>query len=268
MKTKFAIFITSTLLLTSCYKEKNSDVNILDIVTTSKEGKGSMTEKKFDNLSFTEISVATGITADVIKSGENRVVIHAPSDIIDKIEVKNEGNEITIRVEKNSKISGKRVKATIYTKDLTEVSASSAARINIKDRYTRDRISIDVSSSGSVFGDFEVNDLDVDASSAGRYSGKVWAVKSTIDASSAAHIELEGKINSAEFDVSSAASIDAGQLTATNAILDASSGGNIKVNVDKRADAHASSGGNINITKQENTSINKTQSSGGSVNVK
>ena len=110
--------------------------------------------------------------------------------------------------------------------------------------------------------------MDVDASSAGRYSGKVWAVKSTIDASSAAHIELEGKINSAEFDVSSAASIDAGQLTATNAILDASSGGNIKVNVDKRADAHASSGGNINITKQENTSINKTQSSGGSVNVK
>ncbi|MBP7173915.1 MAG: DUF2807 domain-containing protein [Cloacibacterium sp.] len=268
MKTRFFILTASTLLLTSCYKEKNTDINILDVVTSSKEGKGAMTEKTFNNLNFTEISVATGITADVIKSDENKVIIYAPSDIINKIEVENTGDEVKIRVQKNSNISGKRVKATVYTKDLTEVSASSAARINIKDQYTRDHISIDVSSSGSIFGDFEVNDLSIDASSAGRYSGKVWAVKSTVDASSASHIELEGKINSAEFDVSSAASINAGQLTANQATLDASSGGSIKINIDKKASANASSGGNISITKQGNPSISQSQSSGGSVSIK
>ena len=258
-----SVFFASFLFL-SCTKS----VEILPgIISGNKEPKGAIINKEFSG-DFDEIKVATGITAELIKSDVEKVVLSAPSDVIKEVLVENSNGRMYIHVKHGFDYKTDKISAKIYTRDFTALEANSGGRISTKEKFTQEKTDIDVSSSGSISGNYEANDLSIDASSGGNFSGKIWAVNFQSDLSSGSSIDANGKAKNANISSSSGGSFSGNNIVVENATTDASSGSSISLSVSHKLNAVASSGGSVNVKKAGSlTEITKEENSGGSISV-
>ena len=101
-------------ILLAC--DKKSD-NGISFNFAPKEGQGIIKTQEFVK-DFDEIKVAQSISAEVVKSDQEKVVISAPSDIIDDILVENTNGKLYIHFKPNANISARNVAAKIFAKDL------------------------------------------------------------------------------------------------------------------------------------------------------
>ncbi len=264
MKTFTISALTAVMALTSCNITTD---NGFPFSLTSKEGTGVIKNKVY-NLSFDEIHVAQSISAEVVKANEEKVVVTAPSDILDDVLVENINGELYIHFKPNLNISARNVAVKIFAKDFSAIKASSSAKITIKDQFTQDKTDIEISSSGSITGNLEANDVSLKASSSGSYSGKIWAVNFDGKVSSSAYVTLSGKAKNATIAASSSGSFNAKEMIAENADLKASSSGSVSLSVVNDVSASASSSGGIDITRKGSLNVvSKNESSGGSVSI-
>ena len=232
-----------------------------------KEGKGIIKTQEFVK-DFDEIKVAQSISAEVVKSDQEKVVISAPSDIIDDILVENTNGKLYIHFKPNVNISARNVAAKIFAKDFSKIEASSSADIKIKDKFTQDKTDIEVSSSAGISGDLEANDLSIEVSSSGTFSGQIWAVNLSSEVNSSGDIKISGKTKNAALDASSSGTLNAQNVIAENAEIETSSSGSVSVSVSQQLNASASSSGDISVTKKGNINIiSQKESSGGSVTI-
>ena len=232
-----------------------------------KVGNGIIKNKEF-KMSFDEIKVVQSISAEVVKSEEEKVVITAPSDILDDIMVENTNGKLYIHFKSGSNISARNVAAKIFAKDFTAVKASSSASIIFKDKFTQERTDIEVSSSADITGNLEANEMSIDVSSSGSFTGKIWTVNLESEATSSGDINISGKAKNANLSASSSGTLNAQKLIADNADIKASSSGDVSLSVSKQVNASASSSGDINITKKGNLNIlSSKESSGGSISI-
>ncbi|KFF17613.1 head GIN domain-containing protein [Chryseobacterium sp. JM1] len=274
MKSTTLFMLSAFALMASCNENHNKRNNDNDnngngwVDKVIDKDNGPVKEKTF-NGDFDEIEVSQAIDAEVIKSDVEKVVISAPENIINEILVDNDGGKLHIHYKKGIRVmNSHNVKAKIYTKDFSKLTANSAASISIKDKFTQDKVSIDISSAASVSGDLEANDFDISAGSSSSYSGKVWAVDLDIEASSAASLDISGKSKNADISSSSGSSVSAKNLIADNVKADASSGASLQVSAVNSVNAEASSGGSVDISKKgELKNVTKQESSGGSVSI-
>lgn len=258
MKITNLFYLLPLLALSSC--------DFKDYIIT-KEGKGPINEKNVD-VNFSELVVSEGISAEVVKSSSEKVVVSAPSDIIEEILVEQRGSKVRIHIEDNKRISLDRVSVKVYAKDFEKIEASSAAKISIKDKFTQENTEIQSSSAGSISGNLEANDFKIKTSSAGSFTGKVWAVDLDLAASSAGSVNIEGKTKTLKASVSSSGNIGGEKLVAQIADLNASSGASIAATVSSTLSANASSGGAIKVTSKGTLQVlKKEQSSGGSITI-
>lgn len=267
MKTPTFLVISMLVLMISCSaKTENGDGEIS--FSTTKEVKESVQNKEI-KMNIDEIKVSQSIRAEVIKSDEEKVVISAPSDIIDEVLVDNRDGKLSIHFKSNVNISSKNVSAKIYVKDFSRISADSSADIVIKDKFTQEKIFVDADSSGSITGDLEANELDIDVDSSGGFSGKIWAVNLKANADSSGDIKISGKTKNADLQADSSGNIDAKEVVAENAKVEADSSGGISLSVSGTLDASADSSGSIEILKKGNLKVVKQESdSGGRISVK
>ena len=271
MKSQTIFIFSAFLLLSSCGKHdrKNSEHEKNNWVekVVSKDN-GPMRERTVTG-DFDEIEVSQAIDAEVIKSDVEKVVISAPENIIDEVLVDNKGGELHIHYKPGIRVMNTHnVSAKIYTKDFSKLNANSAAKITVKDKFVQDKMTVEISSSGTVSGDLEANRFDISADSSGSFEGKVWAVDLDVEASSAASIDLSGKSKNAGLNASSGSSISAKNVMVQNLKAESSSGASIDISASSSIQAEASSGGSVDVYKKGNvTNITKEESSGGSVNI-
>lgn len=264
MKTFTTYALASLLLLISCNvkSENGFSINLIP-----KEGTGQLTKREY-KMSFDEIKVSQSIVAEVVKSTEEKVVISAPSDIIDDVLVENSGGKMHIHFKPGLNISSRNVSAKIYAKDFSVIKASSSASITIKDQFTQEKTDVEVSSSASIKGNLEANDLSIEVSSSGSFSGKIWAVNLECEATSSGDIIISGKAKNADFSSSSSGTLNAKNTVAENADIKASSSGDVSVSVMNQLNASASSSGDITVFRKGNLNIiSKKESSGGSISI-
>lgn len=263
MKTLSISILTAFLLLSSCnIKSENGFMNIIP-----KEGSGIVKNKEY-NFSFDEIRVAQSINAEIVKADEEKVVVTAPADILDDILVENTNGKLYIHFKPNLNISARNVAVKIFAKDFSVIKASSSATINIRDQFTQERTTIEASSSGTVKGNLEANDLSIDVSSSGTYEGKIWAVNLQSEATSSGDIIISGKTKNANLRASSSGTLNAKNVIAENAEVSASSSGDVSLSVSNQLSATASSSGDISITKKGALNVvSQKESSGGSISI-
>ena len=274
MKTTVITMLAMSFVLTSCVKVKNENgekgKDGWEFFSGNK-GNGVITEKTYDG-DIDQIKVSTSIDAEVIKSDTEKVVISAPSDIMDNIKVALKGGVLAVYVDSGfgNSISTKNVKAKIYVKDFNQLSADSSADIKVLDTFTQDKVDVYISSSASIdVANLEANDLRIYTNSSGDFSGKIWAVNLGAYASSSGDINIFGKAKNATMDSNSSGDLKATDLIVENAILSASSSGDIVTSVSKSLTANANSSGEITVYKKgnlEQTQIHKN--SGGDVYLK
>lgn len=272
MKSTTLFIFSAFALMASCnerHDKRNHDNNDNGWVDKVIDKENGPVKEKVFNGDFDEIEVSQAISAEVIKSETEKVVISAPENIINEILVDNSGGKVHIHYKRGIRVmNSHNVKAKIYTKDFTKLVANSAASITVKDKFTQEKMDVDISSAASVSGDLEANDFDISAGSSSSFTGKIWAVDLDIEASSAASLDISGKSKNADISSSSGSSISGNELVADNVKADASSGGSIQISAVSSLNAEASSGGSVSVSKKgELKNITKQESSGGSVSI-
>lgn len=263
MKTLMTTVAVSAFML-SCTMKSDGPFSLN---LNQKEGKGIIKTSQFE-MNIDEIKVAQSITAEVVKSDTEKVVITAPSDIIDEILVDNVDGKLFIHFKPHLNISAKNVAAKIFVKDFTHLEATSSAKIIVKDKFTQDKTDVEVSSSGSITGNLEANDLSVDVSSSGSFSGEIWAVNLESQATSSGEINIAGKAKNADLQASSSGTVAAKNLITDLAEIQASSSGRVNISVADQMSASASSSGDILVYRKGNLNIlSQKESSGGSIKI-
>ncbi|WP_300669780.1 DUF2807 domain-containing protein [Soonwooa sp.] len=267
-----AILLGLSLSLSACsYSKSNgeSSFTVGGINFGSNEGKGALTDKTY-TFDFDEIKSSNSLSVEVVKSNTEKIVVNAPSDIIDQIEVVQEGSAAVIRIAKGVRnLSTNRVKVKVYAKDFSKISASSSSSIKVVDSFKSDRMDIAVSSSGSIGGSFDASSVSIQAGSSGSYSGQVIAKSVDAQVSSSGTISIKGRSESLNAQASSSGDLEAAEFTTDSAMLQASSSAGIKVGVRNSVTGSASSSADIVVLKRGDLQTkNVKESSSGSVTIK
>lgn len=234
------------------------------------EGKGPIIDKAYTQFKFCKIEQSNGIESEVFKSTENKVIVTAPDDIIDKIIVEStETNQVKIHVKSNSNISTKHVKVKIYTSQICEINSSSASEVKVRDSFSEAELNLKSSSGSEIEGNFVAIKIQINASSGSHIKADIQAKDAVINTSSGGEIDLAGFTKTCDGKASSGGQINGEKFKISEASLNASSGGKIDISITEKANANASSGGEINFIRAgNNINLIKKESSGGEVHLK
>ncbi len=200
--------------------------------------------------SFDEITVSSGITAELVKSSTNKIDITVDGIDLDQVSTEIDGDHLKVKVETKSWFSGwnskRKVEVVIYySEELEGIKSTSGSRVHSDDIVESESLEL-ISSSGSNM------DIEIEAN------------ELTAKVSSGASMSIAGESDYATIKVSSGSSCRAYDLVTNEANLKASSGANLKITVKEKIIARANSGASISYHgNPTNKDIDK--SSGGSV---
>jgi phage shock protein PspC (stress-responsive transcriptional regulator) len=210
--------------------------------------------RTYDLVDFSKVSSATAIFVEIRQGNgyDFQVVAEEEEDLENfRFEVKNERLKVYLENEDfdwnlfssdswNWRGNLPAVKCIITMPELKELKTSSASTVHVLG-FEGDKLIMDVSSAARIFADLDYNRLDVEVSSASKAA-------------------LRGSVTTMNLDLSSAANIEAFDLIARNAEVDASSAARAEVHVTDYLDASASSA--AKITYQGSPRVDSNSSSG------
>lgn len=240
MKTLVRIAVATwvALLLSSC----GLDINIGDFGPGKKGNGKEVTETREITEEFTEVSASEGLMVYVTQSKDFHIEVEADENIIDLIATDIKNGKLRVHVLENIGNATKKIHVTLP--EVTALKVSSGAHLRSESIVTSQRLAVVGSSGARIQVELAVNDLD-------------------IDASSGANLNLSGNADRSKVDVSSGGNINAKDLQTKVCNADASSGGNVKIQVSESLTADASSGGNISYSGDPK--VQKKKSVSGSV---
>lgn len=275
MKIK-TITILAMVIFTSqsCINSKSSDGldgNKSGLVSNifGNTGKGEIIEKKHQ-YDFEGIEVSTGLKAEVYKSNNEEIIVSAPSDLMEFVEIIKNGGKVNIRINNNGmrSISTDRISIKIFANDFNYLSASSSGDIILKDDFKMSNLDVKVSSSGSIKGNINAESINITTSSSGDLEGEIMTNLLKISSTSSSEVNTKGIVKEAMIEASSSADINAGNLIIDKAKLSASSSADITVAVRNKLTASASSSADITVIKKGNLNdISINESSSGSITI-
>lgn len=191
------------------------------------KGNGTVATETRTASSFTDIDVGTSIRVKLTQSNNHSIEVEAEENILPYVITDISGNELHIHFKKGVSIkANKPIIVHVSMADLQEIDAGSASSVTTTSLFKGDDLEVECGSSAQVEVEFEGNSVRADVGSAGR-------------------VELHGVVNSVDLEVSSAGVIDASDLKAKNAKVEANSAGSMSVYASERLDADASSAASI-----------------------
>jgi hypothetical protein len=206
------LFVISTLMLiTSCYFAGNL---------------GPMTDEERNVPDFDRLKVSSGIDVKLSQGNRHQVIIRANEDIIDDVESEVVNGTLKLNVDRNWFRGGASVKAEITFVELNSIDVSAGS---------------DVESEGLLT--FE--DLEIEASAGSDLRLNLEAYEVKLRTSSGSDANLKGAATYFEARASSGSDISAYDFEVENAVLECSSGSDVKANVSRTMKVKASSGSDI-----------------------
>ncbi|SFJ57227.1 Putative auto-transporter adhesin, head GIN domain [Myroides guanonis] len=240
---------------------------------------------------FTSISVSQGIELEFVTTKNRKIVVETDSkEMLKYIKTEVKGKELHVFIENDDKkgffqsnaLNFKKLLVYVDNPQLSRVKVSSGAKMTLKNnlksrgfdlsasssgcfvgKVIADIMSVKVSSSGSIGGDFKVaNDVSMDVSSSGRFTGAIVANKLSLEVSSSGKTAISGEVHEANVKVSSSGKIEASSLKVVDLIASASSSGKGVFTVSGSLDARASSSGSLMYYGNAKVIKSNTSSSG------
>lgn len=217
---------------------------------------------------FSGINVSTGVNVVFKQESPTSVKVIADADKLQYIITKVENGVLKVYVDnKGTKsLKFKNLNVNISSPRMDNIKVSSGANFNVVNSIKENNMAIDVSSGANVKGDFRIdNTLDIGTSSGANIRAGVTAGTITVKASSGSNTAIEGKADSGIIDISSGALCKADELRLNNLEAEATSGGNLSVNVSARLKVKASSGGLVKYKGRPEIESNISKTSGGAL---
>jgi|GEM_PF-5276398 hypothetical protein len=185
------------------------------------------------------------------KQGNNTsVIVQAPEDIMEYIEVENRNGELYCGQIQGVNINKgmERVKITVTSPKLTSIDVTTAATINITGglNLNNDELDIDATTAATVNIDgVQCSELECDATTASTISiSGISCTKTEAAATTAATIRLSGNTDYLSAKSTTGSSIKASDLMGQRGSAEATTGGSIKCNV-KELSTQSTTGGDV-----------------------
>lgn len=190
---------------------------------------------------FNEIKVYRGITVNLVKSGEQKIVIEGEksSDVV----VKNINGVLKITMSIIQTFTEKDVNVTVYYKNLDILDANEGSILTSKETITQDRLTVKSQEGGQIDITVKVKNIDVKCISGGV-------------------VKLKGSSESQNVIANSGGIFSGDNLLTERANISASTGAHCTVNVSKYIDADAKIGAVITVLGKPEE-ILKAESLGG-----
>ncbi|MCT4012660.1 DUF2807 domain-containing protein [Elizabethkingia anophelis] len=257
-------------IVTSCIIVKASDDGYTgrnsSYIEQSAESTVSET-KTFNVQNFNGVKTSQAIKVEIVKSNVEKAV--ATSNYMEFVRVENRGGVLNIFYEipkGNNGLRNANTTVVVYAKSLSDLKASSAGKIVVKDQFSTSTLNIDVSSAGKIqYDNIKAGRLNMGLSSAATFNGSADAQSVNADISSAATIYISGKAGEVRVDASSSADFNGSDFRSGIVKAQASSAGKIKIGVTEELTAAASSGAKIYYKSPSGIRLSVRKSSGGKV---
>lgn len=196
---------------------------------------------------FIRIEASANIDVFITENGKTSLTVEADENLHEIIETKVENGTLYLSIKKN--IWSAHAKAVHLTfEKLNEIQVTSGAELSSENTISADDLKISATSGGEINLHLNVKNLDCESTSG-------------------ADINLDGKANFLRVNSTSGSDIDAFGLQVLNCVASATSGADIKVNVERSFEGKATSGadirykGNPEIVKADNNSAGKVKKS-------
>ncbi len=235
---RIAVAALAALFLSSC----GFDINLGDF-TPGEKGNGKVvSETREITEDFTEISASEGLMVYVTQADDFNIEVEADENVIELIATDIKNGKLRIHARENIGDATKKIHVSLP--EVTALKSSSGSQLHGENIVKSSSLEVDGSSGALMQLQLAVNELE-------------------IDASSGANLNISGTADHAEVDVSSGGLINAKDLQTKSCNADASSGGNVQIQVSEALTADASSGGNIGYSG--NPKVQNKKSLSGSV---
>ena len=217
MKKLFLSLIT--LITVAAFAQENT------VIADANAQKRSLSE------SFTGITVSDGINLYLTQSNEESVAVSASDEkYIERFKTNVENGILKIYFDNKginwSANERKKLKAYVSFKTLEKLHASGGADVKMQ-------------------GSLDAANLDIKFTSGSAFSGKLKATELTVEQNSGSAIDISGTANNIKVDVSSGAVFKGYDLTVEFCDAKATSGGGIRITINKELSAKANSGGGV-----------------------
>ncbi len=194
---KTLLILTAGFLLTSCTHET---IRVSETIST----------REYDFQDISALEVATDFKAYVTFSEtEERVQIQANDNVFERINVRQQGGKLTVKLDNNLSLRGKEVlNLYVTTRSISDFKASSDASIFLDSSLEAKNVSISLSSDAYFQGDVTSENFRLEASSDSEALLYVTAIEGDIDLSSGAKLEGELQFDFGVFRLSSDSTMD------------------------------------------------------------
>jgi hypothetical protein len=206
-------------------------------------GSGNLDTKQYDFANFTEVEIGSAFEFEIKQSGSYSINVTADDNVMDYVQVSQEGQTLIIRLRRFISIGPVTLRASVTMPQLHGLTASGASHGTISDFSSTEDLEIKVSGASKVTGDIIAGNVE-------------------FNISGASNIQLGGSANDLDAGVSGASHLNLDDFTVNNADVNMSGASSGTVNLNGRLDANLSGASTLwYIGEPTSTDIN---TSGGS----
>jgi len=184
-------------------------------------GSGNVETEQYAFANFTRVEISSAFEFEIKQSGSYSVNVTADDNVIDYVQVSQDGQTLKIRVGGVPSFRRVTLKASVTMPQLGGLTVSGASRGTVANFNSTEAVSIAVSGASRVTGDITAGDIE-------------------FDVSGASTVQLEGSAADMVAIISGASRFSLGDFTANNADVNISGASTGTINLDGRLDADVS----------------------------
>jgi len=182
-------------------------------------GSGNLETEAYAFTNFTKVEISSAFEFQIRQSSSYSINVTANDNVIDYIQVSQDGQTLKIRVGTIRSFRGVTLKALVSMPQLGGLIISGASR-------------------GTVYGFSSTEDVSITVSGASRVNGDITAGDVYFAISGASTVRLEGSANDMVASISGASTCNLGDFTVNNANVNVSGASTGTINLNGRLDAN------------------------------
>ncbi|WP_427873859.1 head GIN domain-containing protein [Flavobacterium sp. MMS24-S5] len=196
---------------------------------TKISGNGTITTETRTTGDYDGIRISGFFDVDLVSGKEGKIILKGEENLLSKIKVEVEGNELKVYVERGVQLRtsmGKKIQVTVPFEKISAVTLSGSGDVKSKNKINSDSFSAKLSGSGNFNLDVDSRNFDLALSGSG-------------------DIVLKGKADSFTSKISGSGNVNASNLKSQTVDVTVSGSGNSVVTCESSITGRVSGSGNI-----------------------
>ncbi|QEH40860.1 head GIN domain-containing protein [Chitinophaga sp. XS-30] len=206
-------------------------------------GSGNVAREERRTGSFSRVSLEGSMNVIIAKGEQSTSVIEAEDNLMEYIELINDGDELVVRFRRNTSIrSHKKITVYLTTNTLESMRVSGSGNMELKGLFST------------------ATGMDIDLSGSGNITGQVNAPEVDIDISGSGNVTLRGETRDVDIDIAGSGNCRAEDLLAENVSVSIAGSGDVRIFASRNLKADIIGSGGVAYKGEPSIKLNKVGS--------